>query len=89
MSLNFGVHAGCGGTIEVAPGFPTIVEYKFNETYENDEFCMWGITSAGGWGSVSVVIASDESESCCDGVEGYYVNTTSCNSDVGFEKCDL
>ena len=83
------VHPGCGGTIEVAPGFPTIVEYRLNETYENNEFCLWGITSVGGWGFVTIVIESDGTQTCCDGVESYYVNTTSTNRDIGLEKCDL
>ena len=71
---------------------PLTVEYKIDETYEDNEFCMWRITkAAGGWGAVSIVIESDMFESCCDGVEGYYINTTlSVNPiDVGFEKCDL
>ena len=87
--LKYTFFVDCGGVIELSEGYSTTVEYKVDETYGNNEFCMWGITSARRWGSLSVVIESHGFERCCDGVLAYYLNSTSAPGSVGVERCDL
>ena len=92
MNLNEYLRVECGGVIEFSSPAELIVEYKADESYSNNESCIWALHAKNLWEKITVTIESEGFETGRDGIDAYYINTTTgyqSTEYVGFNKCSL
>ena len=59
---------------KVQIGQASYFQYKFEQEYENNEFCIWSVVTPGNvWKTVLVTIEENGFEPNFDGVEGFHV----------------
>ena len=87
MCLKFAVD--CGGVIEFNSPHDFSIEYKANDRYANNESCVWALHSGNLWEKLIVTLESEGFETGRDGIDAYYLNTTTSTLDIDFNKCSL
>ena len=87
-SINLTFFTECGGIIKISSPADFYIEYKANELYSNNEFCIWAFESDNQWGQINITLESEGFEISYDGVDTYSINSTD-NLYVTFERCEL